>query len=69
MRTAYETNVISKFLPLYTFSKVLPMPMQSCYSVSVQGDESVIYEPECATWWQWRGRVWNHKIYNERSGW
>lgn len=65
-RTKYETNVVSKFLPLYTFSKVVPMPMQSCYSVT---NSKGVYEPECATWWQWRGRVWNHRIFNERSGW
>ena len=68
MRTKYETNVVSKFLPLYAFSKVLPMPMQSCYSVSTDGPAGE-YAPECATWWQWRGRVWNHKIFNEQKGW
>lgn len=66
MRTKYETNVISKFLPLYAFSKFIPMPMQSCYMVT--NDEGT-YEPECATWWQWRGRVFKHKQFSDRLGW
>jgi hypothetical protein len=66
MRTKYETNVVSKFLPLYGLSKFVPVPMKSCYTVSTTGDN---YQPECATWWQWRGRVWNHKVFNDKVGW
>lgn len=35
---------------MYKLSKIVPVPMKSCYTDSVMG-------PICVSWWQWRNRV------------
>lgn len=45
---------------MYKLSKIIPVPMNSCYESN--RNDGMGYQPECASWWQWRGRVWKHKI-------
>lgn len=43
---------------LYRLSQLIPVPMRSNYAV-VSGQVRI---PQLSTWWQWRGRVYRHRI-------
>jgi hypothetical protein len=40
---------------LYRLSKLIPVPMRSRYGTEDRGIER-------ACWWQWRGRIFRHRI-------
>ncbi len=42
----------------YHLSKLVPVPMRSTYSAS----DGIAERDERASWWQWRGRVFAHRI-------
>ena len=39
-------------------SMIVPVHFTSAYRRSHDGGP---FEPEFASWWQWRGRIWRHK--------
>lgn len=51
-------------------SKLVPVPMRSTYSVGISGTYDPASSPsvlpempvETARWWQWRGRVFRHRV-------
>ncbi len=49
---------------MYTLSKIIPIPMKSCYGVEnpTEYEQNLGVTRECATWWQWRGKIYNHRI-------
>lgn len=44
---------------LYRLSKLIPVPMRSTYGQRHDGDPITWYR---ATWVQWRGHIWRHRI-------
>lgn len=38
----------------YTLSRIIPMPFRTIYAT--------VHGPELAEWWQWRDRVFAHRV-------
>lgn len=47
---------------LYLLSKLIPVPMRSSYETTEANARLAGPRRERATWWQWRGHVYRHRV-------
>jgi hypothetical protein len=45
---------------LYRLSKLIPVRMRSTYFAG--GDDDAEWAKERASWWQWRGHIFRHRV-------